>query len=38
MKSYFVPFVVSLIGYGVLFVVLDMAVMSLQGLSLLFQQ
>ncbi len=35
-NNYFVPFVVALIAFGLLFIGLDIAIMKAQGLSLLF--
>lgn len=36
MKSYLVPFCVALIACGALFLLLDLAVMNLMGLTLIF--
>jgi hypothetical protein len=37
MKSYVVPFAVMFVLFGVGFLILDVAIMSLQGLSLIFE-
>lgn len=36
MKSYLLAFGVAFIGFGVLFLAVDIAIMNLQGLSLIF--
>lgn len=36
MKNYLLPFAVAFIGFGVLFFAIDIAIMNLQGLSLIF--
>jgi hypothetical protein len=37
MKSYVVPFAVMFVLFGVGFLILDVVIMSLQGLSLIFE-
>lgn len=37
MKDYFLPFVGAFVVFGIVFFALDFAMMSLQGLSLVFQ-
>ncbi len=38
MKGYFVPFVAAFVAFVAGFLLLDTAVMAMQGLSLIFQQ
>jgi len=38
MKAYFLPFTSALVGFGLVFLALDFAIMKLQGLSLIFHQ
>ena len=37
-KGYFLPFAAALVVFAVAFLLLDMAVMNMQGLSLIFHQ
>jgi hypothetical protein len=37
MKSYIIPFAVTFVLFGVGFLILDVVIMSLQGLSLVFE-
>lgn len=37
MKNYLLPFAVAFVGFGVLFLTIDTAIMNLQGLSLVFR-
>ena len=36
MKNYLLPYAVAFMGFGVLFLAIDTAIMNLQGLSLIF--